>query len=330
MDLELSAAFVENDMTRPLLSGEISPEGIALRASSLFPTEIFWRQFHYADFDVSDVSLASFMIATSKGETDWVGIPAFTMRRFFHTNAMIRTDRGIESPSDLAGKKVGVPEYQQSAAVWTRGVLRDEYGIQPSSMEWFMERNPEQSVGQATGFVPAADLKFNYVPRDKSNAQMLVDGELDALIHFTPGNNIIDRTTIDPLQSPMVRRLFPSPQAEGQRYYAKTGIYPVNHIIILRRSIAEKHPWAVLNLYDAFDAARKRVAATLERLLEPFVETGVLDAQAQKALRADVTPFGLKAARNELETVSRYLFEDGLAPRRVAVEELFAKQTHDL
>jgi 4,5-dihydroxyphthalate decarboxylase len=329
-DLELSAAFVENDLTRPLLTGEIQPQGIRLRGSALYPTEIFWRQLHHADFDISDMSLSSFMIATSKGPTGWVGIPAFTMRRFFHTGIMIRVDRGITTPADLAGKKVGVPEFQQSAALWTRGVLRDEFRVEPSSMEWFMERSPEQSHGSATGFVPPPGLKFNYIPRDKNNAQMLVDGELDALIHYTPGNNIIDRTTIDPLRSPMVRRLFASPLAEGQRYFAKTGIYPANHLIVMRKSIAECYPWAVLNVFAAFEASKKRLARSLTSLLEPYRETGAVDAAAFSALQHDVNPNGIKAARPVLETLSEYLFRDGLTERRVQLDEIFAKQTLDL
>ena len=330
MDLTLSAALTDNSRTRPLLTGAIRPQSITLYASALYPTEIFWRQLHYSEFDVSEMSLSSLFIATSKGNTDWVGIPVFTTRRFFHTGIMVRTDRGIQSPADLAGKRVGVPEYQQTAALWTRGVLRDEFGVQPSSMQWFMERNPDQSHGGATGFTPPADVRLSYVPREKSIGGMLVAGELDALIHFTPGQNIIDRTTVNPLTSPDVRRLFPAGDVEAHRYFTKTGIYPINHCVVVRRSIVREHPWVVLNIFNAFVEAKEHARKQLDALVEPFLSTGALDHDAGRALRTDVLPYGVNASRAVLETVSRFVHEDGLTSRRVGVEEIFAEQTMQL
>jgi 4,5-dihydroxyphthalate decarboxylase len=329
MQLELSAAFMENARTRPLLTGEIEPEGMRLFSSSLYATEIFWRQLHHAEFDVSEMSISSLMIAIAAGNTDWVGIPVYTMRRFFHTGIMVRTDRGISQPADLVGKTVGVPEFQQTSALWTRGVLRDEFGVQPASMQWFMERNPEQSHGGATGFTPPPGVRLQYVPRDKSLGRMLVDGELDALIHFSPGRNLIDRTVVDPLGSPQVRRLF-DPQAEARRFYAKTGIFPINHCVVIRRSIVERHPWMVLSLYEAFVTAARRANERLASLIAPYAETGALAAGARQALAGDATPYGVGAARPVLETVSRYLYEDGLTKRRVQLDEVFSERTLEL
>lgn len=325
--LALGAAFFDNDRTRPILTGEIQPDGIELHASALYPTEIFWRQLHHQEFDVSEMSASSLMIAISKGNTDWIGIPVFTMRRFFHTGVMVRRDRGIERPEDLAGKRVGVPEYQQTSALWTRGILRDEFGLEPASMTWFMERNPEQSHGGATGFRPPPGVELSYVPREKSIGRMLVDGELDALMHFSPGNNLIDRTTVDPMTSPQVRRLFAPPAAEAARYFRKTGVYPINHCIVVRRAIAREHPWVVRSIYDAFVAARDRLVARIGTLLAPFAETGTVDASVAAALRADPMPYGVRGGRAALEAVSRYLCDDGLASRRVELSEVFAEET---
>jgi 4,5-dihydroxyphthalate decarboxylase len=321
---------MDSARTRPLVTGEVAPAGITLHASLLYPTEIFWRQLHHGEFDVSEMSISSLMIAISKGNTDWVGIPVFTMRRFFHTGIMIRTDRGIETPADLAGKNVGVPEYQQTSALWTRGIMRDEFGLQPEAMHWNMERNPEQSHGGATGFTPPPGVDLRYVPRDKSLGRMLFDGELDALMHFSPGQNIIDRTTVDPMTSPNVRRLFDPPLREASRYYAKTGIYPINHCVVVRRTIAEEHPWVIRAVYDAFDEVKSRVAARRASLLEPYAATGTVDAAALQIFGGDVLPYGVKAARTVLETVSRYLHDDTLTSRRVALDEVFAKETLDL
>ena len=328
--LQLSCALTDNDRTRPIISGRVQPQAIEFHTSVLYPTEVFWRQLHHQEFDVSEMSLGSIVIAISKGNTDWVVIPVYTMRRFFHTGVMVRTDRGIEKPADLAGKRVGVPEYQQTSAVWSRGILRDEFGVDPTSMEWFMERNPGQSHGSATGFTPPPGIRLNYIPREKSIGRMLVDGELDALIHFSPGNNIIDRTTVDPLQHPNVRRLFQPPQAEALRYYRKTAIYPINHGVVIRRSLAEQHPWIVLNIYEAFVEAKEWETKRLHSLLEPYAAVGAAAPETLAALQRDVMPYGVKAARNVVETVSRYLDQDGLADRQLKVEDIFAKQTLDL
>jgi 4,5-dihydroxyphthalate decarboxylase len=328
--LELSAALSENDRTQAILDGDVVPEAISLRATGMHPSEMFWRQLHNAELDVSEMSISSFMIATSKGPTEWVGLPVFTARRFFHTGVLIRTDRGIAKPEDLAGKKVGVPEYQQTAALWTRGVLRDEFGVQPASMEWFMERNPEQSHGGATGFTPPPGVKLSYVPRDTNLGQMLIDGKLDALMHHIQATNLIDRSSVDPLADPKVKRLFDPPSAESHRYFAKTGIYPINHMMVVRRSIAEKHPWVVLNVFNAMQQAKDRLVPELDSLLEPYYAVGTVDGAAKKKIHTDVMPYGVKGARKVLETISRFLHEDGLTSRRVELDEIFAKQTLDL
>jgi 4,5-dihydroxyphthalate decarboxylase len=328
--LELSCALTENTHTQAIIAGEIAPEGITFHTSTLYPTEVFWRQLHHAEFDVSEISIASLLIALSKGLNDWVTLPVFTVRRFFHTGVMVRADRGIDVPADLAGKRVGVPEFQQTSAVWSRGILREEFGVDPASMEWFMERNPGQSHGSATGFTPPPGIRLTYIPREKSIGRMLVDGELDALIHFSPGNNIIDRTTVKPLEHAQVRRLFSSPQAEAIRYYRETGIYPINHFLIVRRSLAERHPWIVLNIYNAFCEAQRRLAVQLAALIEPYAAVGTVPAETIAAMKADVMPYGVKAGRPAVETLVRLLHLDGLTDRKLEMDDIFAPQTLDL
>jgi 4,5-dihydroxyphthalate decarboxylase len=328
--LELSCALSENDRTEAILSGAIHPEAIKLNTTALHPSEMFWRQLHKSEFDVSEMSISSLTIASAKGPSEWLGIPVFTMRRFFHTGVIIRKDRGIKKPADLAGKKVGVPEYQQTAALWTRGVLRDEFGVQPASMEWFMERNPEQSHGGATGFNPPPGVKLNYVPRETNLGTMLVEGKLDALMHYIHAQNLVDRSTVDPLADPNVGRLFDPPASEAHRYYGKTGIYPINHCMVVRRSIAEKHPWVVLNIFNAFQRAKDALQPELDALLEPYYAVGTVDGAARTAIRTDVMPYGVKSAQKVLESITRFVHDDGLTNRRVGLDEIFAKQTLDL
>jgi len=302
--LKLSAAFADNERSRPLLDGSVVPEGIELDSIALTPGEIFARQLKGAEFDVSDMSLSSLMIATSHGPTPFVAFPVFTVRRFFHTSIIVRADAGIAVPADLRGKKVGVPEYQQTANIWNRGILQHEFGVHPSEMEWFMERTPETSHGGATGFTPPPGIRLTYVPIEDNIGQMLLDGRLDALLFYAFHGNAIDRSTIDLKGRPEARLLFPDPQAEGRRYFAKTGINPINHCMVVRRSLAEEHPWVLPSLYDAFYAA-----------------------QSEKA-RAEM-PYGIRANRVVLEAVATYVAEQGLTERVVRLDEVFAPSMFD-
>jgi 4,5-dihydroxyphthalate decarboxylase len=158
--LALSAALTDNVRTRPIIDGRISPEAIRLTTSVMSASEMFWRQLRFAEFDVSEMSLASLFISASRGDARWVALPVYTMRRFFHTWTWVRDDRGIEHPSDLRGKRVGVPEYQQTAAVWARGILLHEFGVHPRDIEWHMERTPDTSHGGATGFNPPQGVRI--------------------------------------------------------------------------------------------------------------------------------------------------------------------------
>lgn len=327
--LTLTCALSQNPRTRAIIDGTIRPQGIDLEVTPLFPSEMFLRQLKYSEFDVSEMSLSSVTIATSQAPTEWVGLPVFTSRRFFHTGIYIRTDRGINSPADLAGKKVGVPEFQQTAALWTRAVLRHEFGVDARSMQWHMERSPEQSHGGQTGFTPPPGIELQYIAPEKNIGQMLVDGELDALIHWIDQKNLVDRSDINPLSSPNVRLLF-DPAAEARRYYAKTNVYPINHGMVVRRSIVEKYPWVVLNLYDAFVRAKEKIAREIDDELIPYFDGGLFGAKEAAALRLDPLAYGVKSSRHVLEMITQAVVDDGLAKRRVGLDELFSKNTLDL
>ena len=327
--LKLTCALSSNPRTQAIIDGIVAPEAIELETTALHPSEMFFRQLKYAEFDVSEMSCSSLTIATSQAPTQWVGLPVFTTRRFFHTHVLVRTDRGIDKPADLAGKRVGVPEFQQTAALWTRAGLRSEYGVDPRSMQWYMERNPDQSHGGSTNFTPPAGIDLQYVPKDKNLGQMLIDGELDALLHWIDARNLIDRSVVDPRKDPNVRFLFDA-AAEAKRYYAKTNIYPINHCVVVRRSIVEQYPWVVLNLYNMFLAAKAEAARTFDVELEPYFESGLLGGDAKSTLGTDLMPYGVKRNRHVLETITRSNLEDGLAKRQVGLDEVFAPNTLDL
>jgi len=327
--LNLTCALSVNDRTRPLLDGSVKLDAIDLEITPLDPGEMFFRQLKNAEFDVSEMSLATLMIATSKGPTQWVGLPVFTMRRFFHAHVMVNAKAGITKPSDLKGKRIGVPEFQQTAAVWVRGILRDEYGFDSREAQWLMERSPQLSHGAATGFKPPPGYRLQHVAQETDLSTMIVNGDVDAIVHWVSSKNMIDRTTIDPMKSPNVKRLF-DPVAESRRYYAKTGMFPINHGVVVRRSVVEQHPWAVLNLFNWFLAGKNEQTKRRDALIEPYFAAGVLDAPLKGKIAADVMPYGVQKSRPVLETISRYLYEDGLTSRRVAVDEIFHPSTLDL
>jgi 4,5-dihydroxyphthalate decarboxylase len=267
------------------------------------------------------------LMARAQGDERWVGLPIFTTRKLFHTEILVRRAARIDGPSDLRGKRVGVPEYQQTAALWTRGALQHEFGVEPRDMEFWMERVPTHSHRGAVGFAPPAGVTIRQIPAEKSIGGMMLAGELDAVIHYIVNPNLVDRSTADLWSHPDIRPLFPDPIAEGVRYYRKTGILPINHGMVMRREIVERHPWAVLNLLKAFERANE--IAERQRLEHAayHVATGLLPAEAAPALRTPLVRHGVRANRKVLETAAQYSLEQGLTDRQVPLEEVFAPST---
>ena len=341
--LDLSIVLSVNERTKPILDGRVQPQGIRLIPTGVHPSEMFWRQLKYGDFDVSEMSMASLMIATSQGQRTWAALPVFTTREFFHTRALVRVDAGIEKPQDLKGKRIGVPEYQQTAAVWSRGALQHEFGVKPSDMTWFMERTPEVSHGGATGFTPPPGVTVNRIPATSSIGEMLINGDLDATLLYLTDKNLVDRSRVDLIGSGKVRPLFPNMYGEGRRYHAKTGLYPINHGVVVRRSILEQHPWVALNLFKAFMAAKEMAIQQMTTSLEPYFQTGALgDGMKTEAhkdtlgfgfkpqITADPLGYGVKSSRTVLETIAAYVHEQGLTKERVKLEDVFWKSTLEL
>lgn len=327
MKLALSIGMAANPRTWPIFDGRVAPDGIDLIASRVFPSELFWRQLKFADFDVSEMSFSSLIMAKSRGDERWVGVPVFTTRKFYHAAILVRRAAGIRSPADLKGKRVGVPEYQQTAALWARGVLQQEFGVEPRHLEFWMERGASHSHAGAVGFKAPPGVTIHTIPPEKSLGGMMLAGELDAALHYIVDPNLVDRSIADLWHHPDIGPLFPDPVAEGIRYYRKTGIFPINHGMVIKREIAEKHPWAVLNLLTAFNRAndianRERVAHA-----EYHLATGLLPSTAAEALRTPLVQHGIRANRLTLETAARYSHEQGLTSRVVPLEEVFAAST---
>lgn len=319
--------MTSNPRSDPVLQGGVAPDGVVFHSNVLPASDIFWRQLHAQEFDVSEMSMSSLLIITAQGNTDWIGLPIFPQRHFFQTWAWVRTDAGIQRPEDLKGKRVGVPEYQQTAALWTRGVLKHDFGVDPSDMDWYMERTADRSHGAATGFRPPAGVRFQYIPGDKTIGSMMLNDELDATVMYKGRATLVDRSTISFEGNPKVRPLFLDAAAEAQRYFQASGMFPINHGMVIRRALYERHPWLALNIFNAFRLAKERVAARMRALAATHVELGLLEP---RGLSVDLYPYGVKSNQKVLETIAAYSHEQGLTPRRVQLDEVFAPSTLDL
>lgn len=327
--ISISACLSRNAMTSPLSS--LQPEGIDWTVSYVHPSEMFWRQLKFGDFDVSEMSLATLLIGWAQGKRDWVALPVFTTRRFFHTTIMVRRGAGILKPADLRGKRVGVPEYQQTSALWSRAVLQHDFGVHPSEMRWFMERPPERSHGGTTGFQAPKGVEFRHVQPGETLASLMRRGELDAsFVHLTE-TNLIDRSTGAAGRQADVVPLFADPEAEGRRYLDAHGLLPINHCVVVRRELVERHPWIVLNLYSAFEAAKRATLSSALDLLGLYATAGVLSpGEVARARLADPVPYGFASQLPVLDAAADYLVEQGLMQEKVDVKEIFAEQTLSL
>lgn len=323
-DLKLTVGMASNPRTWPLLDGKVKPEGIEFECEVVHGSELFYRQLKFAEFDVAEMSFSSLMIAIANGDDRFIGLPIFTTRHFFHAGMLARKDAGIDTPADLKGKRVGVPEYQQTAALWTRGVLQHEFGVAPTDMIFWMERTPELSHGGVTGFKPPPGVTVHQIPAESSLGEMVAKGELDATLLYLTDRNLVDRSRIDLHNHPDVKPLFPDRRAEGIRYYRKTGIYPINHGMVIKREVADKHPWAILSVFNAFRAANELCDAQRKAHVDYYVATGLADPEA---LAAPLVQHGIVANRKVLETAAQYSFEQGLTPRLMKLEDVFAPET---
>ena len=331
--LTLSFATALNERTRPLIDGTIKPNGIDLIPIVSDPSETFWRMLRFQDFDISEMSLSSFLIAHARG-FDAVAIPAFPSRRFMHTELVCHVDSGISKPEDIAGKRLGVGEYQQTAAVWTRGILEQDFGVSQHDVHWFMERTPEQSHGSATGFEPPDGISFQRVPPSQSLATMLAAGDLDCALvkramRKSPSETAVERSAhikVDQGEFDRVTRpVFSDPIGEGARFFAAHGFVPVNHTYVIKGEVYRRHPWVAIERYKAMLAAKHEAEATIMRSIplslvfrEEYLE------QTHAALGPNPFPYGLESNRTALETLIGYSRHQGLTSDQVVLEDLLA------
>ncbi len=324
--LQISLACCDYDRCRALFDGHVQIEGCELIATPLEPEEAFHRAFKFQEFDISELSLSSHTLMVSRGDNAYVAIPAFVSRLFRHSGIYIRTDRGIKTLADFKGKKIGLPEYQITANVWIRGVMQDEFGIKASDVHWRQGGQEEPGREERAPLKLPAHIDLQRIAHDKSVSQMLEAGELDAMIGarapscFTRG-------------APDIARMFPDFRRTEEDYYRRTKIFPIMHVIGIRRSLLEKHPWLAVNIFKAFIKAKEHAWYQLGQIGHLFnsLPWGVSDFNAAKALMGeDYWSYGLETNRHVLDTFTRYHYEQGISARRVSPEELFHPASLDL
>ena len=317
--LQLSIAIGDYDRVRPIEDGRVPIDGCEPLIMHLEPEEVFFRAFRQEAFDVCELSISTFALRTARGDNPYVGVPVFPSRAFRHTAIYIRTDRGIKGPKDLKGRKIGIPEYQLTANVWARAILLDDHGVDPSHIRWIQGGQEQAGRVEKAGFDLPQGVRIEPAPEGRTLSGMLAAGEIDGLIAPRAPSCFLQG-------APNVGWLFPDPQAAASDWYRRTKIFPIMHLLGVRKTLAERHPWLPVALLKAFEAAKQ---ITLEGLADPAapkVTLPFLDEQvraAQALMGRDYWPYGLEPNRLVLETFLDHHHRQGLSARRLAPEELF-------
>jgi 4,5-dihydroxyphthalate decarboxylase len=315
----LTIACGDYDRTRAIKDGVIEIEGCEINYLPLYPEEIFFRAFKYSEFDVSEISFSSYIRTIAAGTSDYIGIPAFVSRLFRHSGIYVRVGSGIEKPEDLRGKRVGLPEYQITAVVWMRGMLQHEYGVNPSEIKWHSGGQEEAGRGERTPLRPIPGIDINAIPEDKTLVAMLEAGELDALFTARAPSSFLEH-------QPHIRRLFPQFRDTERKYYEKTGLFPIMHLIGIKKTLTDAHPWLATSVYKAFVEAK---AIAIERLHDVNALLTTLPwlvaetEQTEDVMGRDFWRYGIKENAKEIDALTTYAFEQGLVDRKLTARDLF-------
>ena len=310
--MTLTLASTLSDRTRPIHDGRVKVEGFEIATLAGEPEELFRIAMRDATHEITELSMSSHILSVARGDSRYIGIPVYPSRSFRHNAIYIRTDRGIARPEDLAGRIIGIPEYQQTAALWVRGMLREQYGVDTRGIRW-------RSGGERTAIALPDGFDVQPIGAGDTLEAALAEGRIDAFIGPRAPACFLNGTA-------PVARLFADTRAAEEAYFRATGFFPIMHCIAIRRDVVERHPDLAPALVRAFAAAKAMALAELAmvnvlRVSLPWLASEV---DRQTALMGgDPWPYGFARNRDELAAMCRYAKADGLAPRDVAPEELF-------
>lgn len=322
-DLRLSVAMGDYDRTRPIADGRVKIDGVDPAVMLLTPEEMFFRAMRHRAFDICELSLSSYVISVARGDPHYIAVPVYLSRAFRHTSIYIRTDRGIERPEDLKGRRLGIAEYQLTANVWARGILEEDHGVRPSDIVWVRGGMDTPGRPEKIALDLPADVTVEQAPEGTTLNGLLTDGGIDGFIG-PRAIRCFDES------HPKVGRLFGDSFAAAEAYYRRHGVFPIMHVLALRRSLADGHPWLPGALLKAFTRAKDMAQDALgdtsaAKATLPFLEDSL--ERARSLMGADYWSYGLAGNEKTLDTFLGYHHAQGLSPRRVEVADLFHPAT---
>ena len=316
--VRLSIAIGEYDHTRDLTGGLVPVEGAELIVLNLPPEEIFFRFTFHREWDVSEMSMGKYISLRSQGDKSITAIPVFVSRVFRHSMIYVRDDGKITGPEQLKGKRIGIPEWAQTATIYSRGMLAHEAGVPLTSVRWFQAGVNEAGRVEKVKLKLPKGIRYESVP-DRSLNDMLLAGDLDAVLSARPPKGL----------GKGIRRLIPEFERAEEAYFRKTGIFPIMHVVVIRTELLDRYPWLAMNLLKAFEEAKQRSLARMNDITAsyaPFAWIPGYAARMRDLFGEDFWPYGLEKNRTTLEAFLKFGFEQGVCHRKLSAEELFAKQ----
>lgn len=307
------------DRTRPLMDGRVAPEGLDLNWQTVPVSDLFRRMLVFNEFDACELSLGYLIAIVSRGDDRFVAVPAFPHRGFRHGSIVVRSDAGIGKPEDLRGKRIGVPEYPMTAALWIRALL-SHYGVKPAEIEWFQGGFDKPGFASRFPLDLPSEIHVTTIPQDQSLVGMLLAGELEA---------VIGPTRPRAFPHPKMRLLFPNYHEQDREYYRRTGLFPIDHTVVVKREIYEQDRWIANSLLVAFDKAREVGLSDFISYAShgplPWIEEDI--EEIGELFHGNPYCYGFEPNRPVIEAATSYLVEQGIAKRKVEPEELFAPET---
>jgi 4,5-dihydroxyphthalate decarboxylase len=326
-NLRLTLACWDYDRTRAIMENRVRFDGIDLTYLNLVVEETFFRQMRHHEFDVSEMSFSSYLISKFQDPAPFIAIPIFPSRSFRHSGIYINANAGIRKPTDLIGKRIGCAEYQLTANVWIRGILNDEYGVTPSSFTTVIGGLEEAGRVEKAALSLPPQIKIEHIEPTEILSAKLESGEIDAL--FSPRAPSSFGAGDGNRKGGNVRRLFEDTQAAEREYYERTRIFPIMHVIAIRREVYEQHPWVAQSLFKGFVQAQRMAYGDLHetaalKVMLPWLIQHV--AETEGLMGRDFWAYGYKSNVEAIQTLLRYHYEQGLSRRRLTPEEIFTPE----
>jgi 4,5-dihydroxyphthalate decarboxylase len=312
------------DRTRALLDGRVQIDGVDPVYMTLYPEEMFFRAMRSQAFDICELSFSSYMVKTAQNTCPYVAVPVFLSRAFRHTSIYVRKDK-VHKPEDLKGRRIGLPEYQLSAHVWARAILQDDHGVHPEDVTWLRGGIETPGRPEKIALKLPAGVRLENAPEGTTISELLDRGEIDGFMAPRP-------PSAQALSNPAVGWLFDDPTAAAKDYFKRTGIFPIMHVVGVRKTLCDAHPWLPMAVFKAFNQAK---GAALEALSDtsatkvtlPFVEEQL--KAARETMGQDFWSYGVAANRATLDAFLRHHHAQGLSQKRMQIEEIFHPATYE-